>query len=109
LRGVDPGRGVAVNALWDDFSVRDGSARLWPQTEWLKAALWLAPGDPAEALRAIGGLEKYFATPVAGLWRDKLDANGAFVEEFAPASSFYHIVCALDALWGALGEGAAAF
>ena len=30
LRGVDRHREVAVNSLWDDFSVRDGWARLWP-------------------------------------------------------------------------------
>ncbi len=46
LKGVDPVREVAVNALWDDFSIRDGSARLWPQTEHLKAAVVL--GDEAQ-------------------------------------------------------------
>ena len=34
-------RGVAVNGLGDDLAVADGAARLWPQTERLKAAvLW---------------------------------------------------------------------
>jgi mannose/cellobiose epimerase-like protein (N-acyl-D-glucosamine 2-epimerase family) len=41
------------------------------------------------------GLLQYLRTPVPGLWRDKLKPDGAFVEEAAPASSFYHIVCAI--------------
>ncbi|HEY0437160.1 MAG TPA: AGE family epimerase/isomerase, partial [Phenylobacterium sp.] len=53
LKGVDPVRKVAVNALWDDFTVRDGAARLWPQTEHLKAALVL--GTVAVAVRAAEG------------------------------------------------------
>ena len=34
--------GIAMDALNDDLSVRSRQARLWPQTEWLKAALILA-------------------------------------------------------------------
>ena len=30
--GVDPVRGVAVNELWDDLTVKDAAAKLWPQT-----------------------------------------------------------------------------
>jgi mannose-6-phosphate isomerase len=32
---------------------------------------------------------------VPGPWRDKPKPDGAFVEETPPASSFYHIVCAI--------------
>lgn len=93
LRGVDPARGVAVDILWDDLSVRDARARLWPQTEYLKAALWL--GDEAEALRAAKGLALYLDVPARGAWRDKLKADGSFVDEPAPASSFYHLIGAI--------------
>jgi mannose-6-phosphate isomerase len=93
LKGVDPVRAVAVNALWDDFSVRDGDARLWPQTEHLKAALVL--GDEAQALRAARGLAQYLEVPARGAWRDKLRADGTFVEEPAPATSFYHLMAAI--------------
>jgi mannose-6-phosphate isomerase len=105
LRGVDPVRNVAVNALWDDLTMRDPHARLWPQTERLKAAVWLAPNEPDHALAAIRGLTTYFDLPVKGLWRDKLRADGAFVAEDAPASSFYHIVCAIAVLRQALDDG----
>ena len=93
LKGVDPVREVAVNALWDDFSVRDGAARLWPQTEHLKAAVVL--GDEAQALRAARGLAQYLETPARGAWRDKLQARRSFVDEPAPATSFYHLMVAI--------------
>ena len=93
LQGVDPVREVAVNALWDDFSVRDGSARLWPQTEHLKAAVAL--GDEAQGVRAAQGLAQYLDTPVRGVWRDKLQADGSFIDEPAPATSFYHLMVAI--------------
>jgi len=93
LKGFDPGRKVAVNALWDDFSVRDGSARLWPQTEHLKAALVL--GSKAEAILAAEGLAQYLETPARGAWRDKLKTDGTFVDEPAPATSFYHLIVAI--------------
>jgi mannose/cellobiose epimerase-like protein (N-acyl-D-glucosamine 2-epimerase family) len=87
---------VAVNALWDDLRVRDAGARLWPQTERLKAALLL--GETADALSAARGLATYLKTPVRGLWRDKLGPDGVFVDEPAPATSFYHVLGAVLAL-----------
>jgi len=93
LKGVDPHREVAVNSLWDDFSVRDGWARLWPQTEHLKATLAL--GGEAEALRAARGLARYLDVPARGAWRDKLMLDGTFVDEPAPATSFYHLMVAI--------------
>lgn len=96
LAGVDRARGVANQQLLDDLTVHDPVARLWPQTEWIKAAL--AMGDEAEALNAVGGLELYLDKAEPGLWRDKLRPDGSFVDEPAPASSFYHIVVAISEL-----------
>jgi mannose-6-phosphate isomerase len=103
LAGVDRARGVAIDGLWDDLTVRDLGARLWPQTERLKATLALAADDVAEVQAAVDGLALYLDVPLRGLWRDKLRPDGAFVEEFAPASSFYHIACAILALREAAG------
>ncbi len=94
--GVDPVRGCAVNALWDDLSIRDDGARLWPQTEHLKAAVTL--GEQEEALQAANCLKSYLETPAVGVWRDKLRADGTFADESAPATSFYHILCAVRSL-----------
>lgn len=102
--GVDRNRGVAFNQMLDDYSIHDHAARLWPQTEWIKASAILAEGAAtpserehftAEAHAAARGLELYLQTSVKGLWRDKLKPDGTFIDEPAPASSFYHILCAL--------------
>lgn len=92
-RCVDPMRDVAIDAVWADLSWRDSGARLWPQTEHLKAALAL--GQPEEVLQAGRGLARYLEAPVSGLWRDKLRPDGGFVDEPAPASSLYHLVMAV--------------
>jgi mannose-1-phosphate guanylyltransferase/mannose-6-phosphate isomerase len=90
VAGIDPVRNVAVNALWDDLSLRDGAARLWPQTERFRAALIF--GDEGDALKAAQGLARYLETPARGSWRDKLQPDGSFIDEPAPATSFYHIL-----------------
>lgn len=105
--GICPDRGVAIMQLRDDFSPLDPLARLWAQTEWLKAALVMMEeardeetrsARAADALKAVAALEAYLAVDPPGLWRDKLRADGTFVEEPAPASSLYHIVCAISEL-----------
>ena len=102
-RGVDATRGVAVNSLFGDGSMRDARARLWPQTERIKAAC-LAGRMTGQArymdtaAAATRSLLKYLETPTPGLWRDTMDERGAFAEQLAPASSFYHIVSAARAI-----------
>ncbi len=101
--GLCATRGAAIMGLYDDFTVSDPIARLWPQTEWLKAAILLAKvGGPADrerylaqALQAIRALRLFLATDIAGLWFDKMRPDGSLIDEPAPASSFYHIVCAI--------------
>jgi mannose-6-phosphate isomerase len=101
--GVDASRGVVVNLLSDDLSVHDPEARLWPQTERIKAACMaaLVTGDERFwkiAVDAIFTLRRFLDTPLRGLWRDRMNVDGTFVDEPAPASSFYHIVCAVSEL-----------
>ncbi|MET3528602.1 AGE family epimerase/isomerase [Phenylobacterium koreense] len=100
--GVDAARGVAVDALDDDLKVRSPQARLWPQTERLKAALLLGEIDPAGgetyelcAQSAARSMLAFLDTPVLGVWRDKLGPDGAWKDEPAPASSLYHIAGAI--------------
>jgi mannose-6-phosphate isomerase len=105
--------GVAVNELGADLGIRDPNARLWPQTERLKAAVAAAmlTGSTAhwgQAAAAAGSLFQYFDTRLPGLWFDRRLADGGFVDEPAPASSLYHIVCAIDVLDAALGPDGAA-
>jgi mannose/cellobiose epimerase-like protein (N-acyl-D-glucosamine 2-epimerase family) len=95
-------RQVAMNSLvihGDALIVRDANARLWPQTERIKANLLAAraTGDTRYvigAARALASLRAYLEVPTPGLWRDTMTVDGTFAIEPAPASSFYHIVCA---------------
>ncbi|HEY0599446.1 AGE family epimerase/isomerase [Brevundimonas sp.] len=111
LRGIDPRRGVAVDQLDDRLKVRSGDARLWPQTEWLRAALAMAALDEGgergerliEAGKAMRGLNRYLRPN--GAWRDRLQVDGSFVDEPAPASSLYHIAGAFDQVCEAARSG----
>ena len=93
-------RRARLQQLLDDFSPHDAGARLWPQTERLKAAALAA---------RLTGEARYFSMAVGrGRWADALPATarsrslvrphrraGKFVDEPAPASSFYHLVAAI--------------
>lgn len=102
--GVCAVRCVAINALTVELEPLDQAARLWPQTERLKANVILARsasnGDEralyvARAGAAASSLARYFDNRREGQWYDKMRADGSFVEEPAPASSLYHIACAI--------------
>jgi mannose-1-phosphate guanylyltransferase/mannose-6-phosphate isomerase len=93
-RGVT-GEGVTIDSLLDDLSVNARGARLWPQTERIKAALRL---DPSEAASAVTALLRYLDVPIPGLWYDRLQPDGTFIDEPAPGSSLYHIIGAIEEL-----------
>ncbi len=101
--------GIAINALSADFRIKDPAARLWPQTERLKAAARLGALTGQErywssALGAAQGLWRFLDHGARGLWHDKIDREGKFVAEPAPASSFYHIICAIAEFGAALEQ-----
>lgn len=108
-RGVDTRLGVAVDALTDELAITSAHARLWPQTERLKAALILAEITEApqrdrlirDAHAALNGLMRYLEP--SGLWRDKLLPDGQFVDEPSPASSLYHLMTACAQLRASIG------
>lgn len=104
-RGVCTQRGVAINSMGTDCAWRDANAKLWPQTERIKAWAIMASlaSDTREASRsldhcsaAIVGLMGYLRRPLAGAWHESLDAQGAWSTEPVRASSLYHVVCALE-------------
>ena len=106
-RGVDARRNVAVDQLDERLSVTVETAKLWPQTERVKA--WdLArrmPSDDGEAIaarhtleKAVDGMSQYFLPSPAGLWHEQMQADGQFALQDCRASSLYHIVCAIDTL-----------
>lgn len=105
--GIDAARGVMIDEVWLDGTVKSARARCWPQTERTKAAVarWRRLGSAAEAneaVAAISGLNPYLRVEVPGLWRDKLNPDGSWVDELAPGSSLYHISCAIAEMAGLL-------
>lgn len=102
-RGVDRERNATLNELWDDFTVKDPIARFWPQTERLKADILF--GCEEDQLAAASSLRRYLKTPKSGVWYDKMRLDGTFLDEPAPATSFYHVLCACLELLRVAGHG----
>ncbi|MDE2410463.1 MAG: AGE family epimerase/isomerase [Sphingomonadales bacterium] len=101
--GICPDRGVAINEVDLDGAIVDAGARLWPQTERLKCAVAryrrLGGEDrKLEILQAYSGLSAYLDTATPGTWYDRWEADGSWVAEAAPASSFYHIMGGISEL-----------
>ena len=94
--GFDDRRGVIVNSLRTDLSAKDSGARLWPQCEYLKAALVLDQSDAA--LEAANSLFAFADMAAGGVWRERMRADGSFIDEPAPATSLYHLYLAIDEL-----------
>ena len=98
--GLDRRRRVAVNAIRTDGSVCDATARLWPQTERIRAYLIdRRDGDETRIGEAIASLRRYLEAPLPGLWYENLAVDDRFVVEAAPATSLYHIAGVIGELW----------
>lgn len=107
-RGVH--QGVALDGLLDNGYVYRATARLWPQSERLRALSYAAALTGEErywsgALEAARGLLRYLNAAVPGLWHDELLADGRFRIGPAPAGNLYHIVGAILAVEEALAIG----
>ncbi len=92
---------TARGVLPDTSTPPSATCRLWPQTEFLKAALVMfRRGDTRMAPRvALDQLwNDYIIAPVPGGWIDARDRDGAVTAKNMPASSLYHIVIALLAV-----------
>ncbi|TCT02416.1 AGE family epimerase/isomerase [Aquabacter spiritensis] len=99
--------GFAMCELNADLTLRDGRARLWPQTERIKAQVVLvadAAGPDARgmalarATEAVQALMRFFDHPVPGGWWEYLSLAGEPEQAPSRASSLYHIVCAAAVL-----------
>jgi mannose-6-phosphate isomerase len=81
-------------------NVVKATRRCWPQTEIVKA--WVAQAEAGEAgaadeaRAALLRLDKhYLQHPVKGGWYDQFDGEGRSVVDTIPASTFYHVLCAI--------------
>lgn len=95
--------GLIVDELLLDGSVRTPSHRAWPLTEAIKANLAEGAlgrtGAQEKAITLVGLLRDRFLTrEPAGGWIDRLDKHGKCATDFMPASTLYHLLCALGEL-----------
>jgi mannose/cellobiose epimerase-like protein (N-acyl-D-glucosamine 2-epimerase family) len=100
LRYRDDATGCLVDEGDVDGRIRRHTRRLWPQSEMAKA--WIAQAEAGEAgatdeaRAALVRLERhYLSHPVAGGWHDQFDRDGKSLVATIPASSFYHVLCAV--------------
>lgn len=89
-----PGGGFLPNTV-TLRSPQPGARRLWPQTEFLRAALVMGGdhdegSDDARWLVA-SLLETYLNQRTPGLWMDEYDADGRPIAKDVPASILYHL------------------
>ena len=78
--------------FWNDGTVRQAPVRIWPTTEWVKAVSRERPADLARPLTALG---RFMDGVPAGLWCERAEAGVLIRGETCPASSLYHIACAI--------------
>jgi len=105
--------GFVVDELLDDGRVHKASRRCWPHTESIKAEVAsFELGDGDAATRAAQTIRRLLAVflgrPVAGGWVDHVDAHGAPIVDFIPASTLYHVFLAAaeaDRVWGGQEKG----
>jgi mannose-6-phosphate isomerase len=100
LRYRDATTGCVVDEGDAAGNIKRHTRRLWPQTEMAKA--WIAQAEAGEAgasdeaRAALARLERhYLSHPVAGGWYDQFDRGGNSLVATIPASSFYHVLCAV--------------
>ncbi len=99
--GRDPASGFLWDEIGPDGALKQATRRCWPQTELLKARLARieaghngAARDEAET--ALGGLlDSYIAPGPRGGWVDRFDARGEPAADYVPASTLYHLFCAI--------------
>lgn len=99
--GINPVTSLAYDQVEANGRPAHLSSRCWPQTELLKAELALArhglPHSVFAAERSAERLWTHFIQPApAGLWNDVCDVSGRPIAQTVPASTFYHLICAID-------------
>ncbi|MCW5724811.1 MAG: AGE family epimerase/isomerase [Maricaulaceae bacterium] len=98
--GADPATGFLFDAVDAEAGPLRRSRRLWPQTELVKAhyarALTGRPGALAAGRAALAALKAHYLDPAhPGGWIDMFDENALPAVADIPASTFYHLFCAI--------------
>jgi mannose-6-phosphate isomerase len=108
LRYRDEATGCLLDEGNADGNITKYTRRLWPQTEIAKAFLaQVEAGEQTAAIEAKNALARlyryYLRHPVKGGWYDQFDRDNRSLVDTIPASSFYHILCAITEAERVLG------
>lgn len=91
--GQHPATADVIDSVESDGTAASLSARLWPQTERLRALTLPGIGTESEVGRAAGRLTAWLLPN--GLWHERRDPAGNPVPCPVPASSLYHLTGAI--------------
>lgn len=100
--GLDPSGRFLMDELSIDGAYSKRTRRLWPQTEFMKAALcqYRVSGDDRLrdlAQRILSDIRaEYLSNIIPGGWRDCFDIDSGCVSKAIPASTLYHIFPAFN-------------
>jgi mannose/cellobiose epimerase-like protein (N-acyl-D-glucosamine 2-epimerase family) len=100
LNHADPTSGLIPDEVLADGAPHPRRFRCWPQTELAKALLAAHESGDADARdQAADALlrlhARYLTGCVPGGWIDQFDAAGNGLVDHMPASTFYHLFCAI--------------
>ena len=95
--------GMIVDEALIDGTHRLRSRRTWPVTEALKANIVEAAAGRERASERVLALAnillgQFLTKAPAGGWIDRLDEHGRPATDVMPASTLYHVMCAIDEL-----------
>jgi mannose-6-phosphate isomerase len=91
--GIHRSTGDLIDHVASDGTQTARTARLWPQTERLKAVHLHPAATETARHTAIASLAAYLRPD--GLWHERRDAAGAFLPGPSPASSLYHLTAGI--------------
>lgn len=105
LPTAEAGTGFLIDETDRSGRPRRATRRCWPQTELAKA--WIAESEVSaadarpRAEEVLLALRNHYlqpkgeGSPVAGGWVDQYDGEGRLISTDMPASTFYHVFCAI--------------
>ncbi len=91
--GIHARTGDLVECVSSDGAQVARTARLWPQAERLKAAFLRPDASAGGQQAAVNNLRRWLLPD--GLWHERRGADGWFLPGPVPASSLYHLTCAI--------------
>ncbi|MEO1041049.1 MAG: AGE family epimerase/isomerase [Pseudomonadota bacterium] len=98
--GYQENTGLMVNSVDLSNGEHNGSCRLWPQTEHVRALTMLArwgEGDDDQAgLLLKKTMDRYFPEDLGGGYHDEFAIDGTQLSQHMPSSSLYHLITMAD-------------